>query len=438
LERLKAAIGTAGLLLISDEAHHDAATGRKRVLDFLEPQLLVGLTATAHRADKLALGAIYQEVVHHTPMLELIAKKMLAPLRGLRVETESDLDDVHTVAGEFNESELAETVDTKARNQLIVDAHSKHAADRRRTVAFCVNVAHAEHLRDAFLAAGVQAERIIGSTPTEERQRIFDAFHRGALPVLTNCMVLTEGYDEPAIDCIVMARPTKSLGLYIQMVGRAARKSPAKSDALIIDVVDNSVKHRLITLPTLAGLDLPNGDQAGSEATEDCRAAEQIIDLMGLVEQGRAIREKRAVNVNLFGGSDYLWRDISGYYAAPAGPSSWLVLLPSGDGFTPSVVTSPRDGDPAITPLFDRALDAEMAMGIAEAKAPLSALTAREASWRARAEPFTEAQLRYAKVLRVSHLLTPGMTKAQASDILDQGAFLRTITKLRANGDIAS
>lgn len=432
VEALRRARGDTPLLLVDDECHHSAATARRRAIRTLEAELLVGLTATAMRADKLALGQVYEQIVFHFPLLEGIARDQLAPLVGLRVETESNLDIVHTVAGEFNEAELADAVDTAARNRLVVDAWRQHAAGRSRTVVFAVNKRHALALRDAFLAAGVGAECVLGETPSDERQRIFAAFRDGQLPVLTNCMVLTEGYDEPGIDCVLMCRPTKSLGLYIQCVGRAARKHPGKADALVIDFVDNTTRHSLVTLPTLAGLESDDGDPAASES--DRRAGQQI-NLLELAREkaaaGDKLRERRAIEVDLFGGSQYLWRTVGDRFMAPAGPRSWVTLIPRDEGYVPAFISQvPDSWEVDIEPLFDRPLAAELAMGVAEGKVVTNALTSRAASWRSASMPPTSAQLAYAK--RLGLRVPRGATKGLLSQLIDDAAFTSALRRAPA------
>src|SRR5690606_15799094 len=115
------------LLFISDECHHDRAESRMRAIDTLAPELLVGLTATPTRGDKLGLDAVYDEIVYHVPMLDLMGRNYLARLKGIRIETDADLDNVRTRGGEFVERELADAVDTPERNELIVRSWQEHA-----------------------------------------------------------------------------------------------------------------------------------------------------------------------------------------------------------------------------------------------------------------------------------------------------------------------
>lgn len=411
LARLCEAVGEQALF-ISDECHHDLAPTRQRAIDTVAPDLLVGLTATPMRGDKLGLDAVYQEIVYHLPMRTLVEEQHLKRPVGLRIETDADLDRVHTVAGEFNERELADTVNTDARNRLIVESWRKHASDRLRTIAFCVSVDHAERLRDAFRDAGVAAEMVEGGTPVAERQRIFTAFHEGDVQVLTNCMILTEGFDEPAIDCCLMARPTKSTGLYIQQVGRALRKHPGTPDALIIDFVDVTTRHALVTLPSLAGIEPRKPGEAPVTISEANRKAGETMDLFdALAHEGR-LRERAAIMLDLLDNSPFVWQPLPGGRFVAATGEGFVTVVEEGDGYVPVRLL---ERGARVVRLLDRPVDEETAMAIAEECIPDNALHRREAGWRER--PASEKQLSALGRWRVA---TPaGVTRGQASDLLD-------------------
>lgn len=422
--------------------HHDAAPTRRNAIETIAPDLLVGLTATPKRGDGVGLDGVYQEIAAHVPMLELIALERLAPLKGLRVESAVDLDGVHTRGGEFVERELADAVNNAARNRLIVESWQRHAAGRKRTVAFCVDVAHAEALRDAFRGAGVTSEAILGSTPSDERQRLLSAFHDGHIAVLTNCMVLTEGYDEPRIDCVLMTRPTKSQALYVQCVGRAARRAPGyKDDALIIDFVDNTARHRLVSLPSLAGSDSPDKEAGkdspaapGDEPSEADRKAGEVIDLLSLAQSKQRMREVAARHVNLFAASPFKWRPLAdGVLMAPADRGQYVLLVQRGgdEGYQPlRLDMGQAGGGPSYEWLFPRALDFEMAAGIAEGKASLNQLTQRDAAWGRLAA--TEKQVEYAR--RVGVRYEKGMTRGEISEAIDRARVIRAIKRLNLGG----
>lgn len=405
-----------------------------RAIDRLVPRdgagVLVGLTATPKRGDRLGLDAVYDEIVYHLPMRTLVDRQHLARPVGLRIETEADLDTVHTVAGEFNERELANTVDTDARNRHIVASWKLHAADRKRTVVFCVTVAHAERVRDAFRAEDISAEMVDGTTPIADRQRIFGEFARGELRVLTNCMVLTEGFDEPGIDCAIMARPTKSQGLYQQCVGRALRWQADKPDALIIDVVDVTTKHQLVTLPSLSGSELKDGSRE-REVTEGDRASGQVMDLFDAITHHGQLREREAIMIDLLDSSPFVWQSLpDGMWMAPAGQGQWMTLLREGDEYVPVRINAPRGQMPALERLLDRGVAADIAMGIAQDRIPSSALNQREAHWRQRR--VTDRQRMAAERWRVP--VHAKATAGEVSDLIDMAAFRSAAKKLGLNG----
>lgn len=433
--------------IVVHNCHHDLAPSRVRAISESAPDLLVGLTATPERGDGGRLGNIYQQITFQVGMLELMARGRLARLVGVRVGTDVSLDAVRTTAGELNEGDLEHAVDTPERNRLIVAGWRRHAATRTRTVVFCVTVAHAEHVAEAFAAAGVSVATVFGHTPTEQRQETFRRFHEGEIRVLVNVMVLTEGYDEPAIDCVIVARPTKSRGLYVQMVGRGARTFPDKQDCLVLDVVDISSRHKLVGM---AALTSDRSELAGAvtDDQEPAPAHDQPFDLLEraeALERRRRAREERQARltaeadagkarlaaetkaVNLYAASPWLWHESKGVHYAPAGDGTWLVVQPHPDGFRPYLLQSDRTTREAnLTELFDRSLDFEMAMGIAHDRAPrLPAkerkLYDRAATWRTETAPPSPAQIAAAQKWRIP--LTGRETKAEVSKLMDEAAF---------------
>jgi superfamily II DNA or RNA helicase len=246
-------------IVVVDEAHHATADTYQRILEHLgllssdTKKLLVGFTATPKRSDGIGLDAVFDEIAFSRTIPEMMRAGYLAPLAGYRVETDVDLSRVRTSMGDFVASQLSDAVNIESRNALVVKSFQELVPDRK-TLVFCVDVAHALDLAAAFRHYGILAAPVTGDMPADERSENLAAFSSGRLQVLTNCMVLTEGYDEPAVDGIILARPTKSALLYTQMIGRGTRLHPGKTDVTVVDVVDNSSKHRLVTLPSLFGL----------------------------------------------------------------------------------------------------------------------------------------------------------------------------------------
>ena len=267
-------------IIVVDEAHHAVAPSYRRIFDHFglfvpgTPRYLVGFTATPRRGDKHGLGEVFEEVCYARDLREMITDGYLCPITGWRVDTDSSLDGVKVSHGDFVESQLARVVNTSARNNLLIRAY-RDLARGRRAIVFCVDVAHAKDVQQAFAGAGIRAEAVWGEMPKDERRSALARFSVGDIDVLTNCILLTEGFDEPRVDSIIMARPTKSKLLYAQMLGRGTRLHPDKTDLMVIDVADNSKTHQLPGLHTLFNLPM-NINLKGSNVLVIEREIERI------------------------------------------------------------------------------------------------------------------------------------------------------------------
>jgi ATP-dependent helicase IRC3 len=245
-------------LIVVDEAHHATASTYKRVLEYFgvfspnSRKLCVGFTATPKRGDGVGLDAVFQEIVFSRSLPEMIQAGFLSPVAGYRVETEIDLSRVKTRMGDFVASQLSKTVNVEERNKIIVEVF-RSRLEGKQTLCFCVDVAHAQSLAHDFRSSGIRAASISGDMDRTVRAKLLEDFAAGNIQVLANCMVLTEGYDEPGVEGIILARPTKSSLLYTQMIGRGTRLHPGKENVTIIDIVDVTREHRLTTLPSLFG-----------------------------------------------------------------------------------------------------------------------------------------------------------------------------------------
>jgi superfamily II DNA or RNA helicase len=220
-------------LVVVDEAHHARANSYTRLLDAYPDAIIIGMTATPCRSDGRGLGNVFDVLIECPSVAELITAEFLVQSR-IFAPTEPDLSGVPVARGDYVEARLAERMDNAPLIGDIV-SHWHRLAERRRTVVFATGVQHSVHLRDEFRRSGVLAEHIDGSTPIEERASILAGLAAGTVEVVCNAMVLTEGWDQPEVSCLVLARPTKSLGLYRQMVGRILRPASGKADALILD-----------------------------------------------------------------------------------------------------------------------------------------------------------------------------------------------------------
>jgi DNA repair protein RadD len=220
-------------MLIIDEAHHCPAASYRGIIDAYPDAVLLGLTATPCRGDGRGLGGIFEMIIQCPQVAELIAQKYLVPTK-CYAPTTPDLVGVRTQAGDYVENQLADRMDRpKLIGDVVTNWHKY--GERRRTVCFAVNVSHSVHIRDEFIKSGVRAEHIDGTTPKPERDATLARLASGEIELVSNCMVLTEGWDMPEVGCVILARPTKKMGLYRQMVGRVLRPAPGKTDAIVID-----------------------------------------------------------------------------------------------------------------------------------------------------------------------------------------------------------
>lgn len=241
-------------MLLIDEAHRIPLDGEGRYLQFiadcrrLNPNLrVVGLTATPYRLKGQAVpvcgpGNVLTEIAYEARIPDLIEGGYLSPLRSRQGER-PDLSGVHVRGGEYRDDELAAAMQADGLVERTVDDLCARASDRRAWIVFCVNVAHAEHVRDALTARGIAAGLVHGGTAKGERARLLADFQAGTLRAMVNVNVLSEGFDAPHIDCVAMLRPTKSPGLMYQQIGRGFRMAEGKADCLVLDYAGNMLEH---------------------------------------------------------------------------------------------------------------------------------------------------------------------------------------------------
>jgi ATP-dependent helicase IRC3 len=249
-------------LILVDEAHHIVAPSYMRTLSYFglsEAQsnspALVGVSATLSRSDGLRLGAAIDQIVYHKDYIDMIGEKWLSNVLFTTVQSKADICGVKKGAnGDFQPGELSRVVNTEQINQTTVRSWLAKARGRKSTLAFCVDLAHVAGLTNKFREHGIDARFVTGDTPKPERSARLDSFRNREFPVLVNCGVFTEGTDIPNIDCVLLARPTKSRNLLVQMIGRGMRLHPEKKDCHIIDMVA-SLETGIVTTPTLFGLD---------------------------------------------------------------------------------------------------------------------------------------------------------------------------------------
>lgn len=249
-------------LVLVDEAHHIVAQQYLRTLAHFglsekneSSPVLVGVSATLSRTDGVKLGAALDYIVYHKDYIQMIEENWLSGVIFTTVQSKADISSVKKGSnGDFQAGELSQVVNTDQVNELTVRSWFAKAKGRNSTIVFCVDLAHVGGLTNKFREYGVDAQFVTGDTPKVERGARLDAFKKGEFPVLLNCGVFTEGTDIPNIDCVLLARPTRSRNLLVQMIGRGMRLHPGKKNCHIIDMVA-TLSTGIVTTPTLFGLD---------------------------------------------------------------------------------------------------------------------------------------------------------------------------------------
>jgi DNA repair protein RadD len=231
-------------LIVFDEAHHCKATGWQRVKEYYPNAKVVGLTATPCRLDGKGLIDIFQHIIHSPSVKWFIEQGYLSPYKVFAPHI-PNLKGVHSRMGDYAKNELENLMD----NSTIVGNAIQHYHDlahNKRAIAFCVSIKHSEHVAAQFNEAGYKAIHIDGSIPRGQRKEAIDKFRAGEIQILTNVDIVGEGFDLPDIEASILLRPTQSLALYLQQVGRALRPTNTKNHALILDHAGNTLRHGLL------------------------------------------------------------------------------------------------------------------------------------------------------------------------------------------------
>lgn len=433
----------------TEAATHDDVELMTRALEGWDREapkdrLLLGVTATPNRSDAIGLGCVFQTIAYSYPIKKAIEDGWLVPIVPWVIETAENLDAVRTSHGDFNQRDLAETVNTPHRNGLTVDSWQLHAKDES-SIVFSVDVQHAEDLALAFRSRGIEAAALSGETPKDLRRDMLRRYTAGTLQVLCNCMVLTEGTDLPRTGCIVHAKPTKSATLYEQMTGRGLRIHPGKSRCVVIDVVDIAREHSLQTAPVLYGLP-PGVKTTGEELRklaaelEALREKYRNFDMDELLKSGRFTLQELIDRASTFD----IWKipDLGAFAVGRAfnwirtAADAYRLQYPWADGTEIlevsknlldkwQVVCTIRPSDPKAPrrqkTLADGVLTMESAAGLAEAfikqeRRTVAKMKSPDAPWRT--APASSKQIGLLLRWRVPHN-PKTITKGQASDLLD-------------------
>lgn len=226
--------------VVVDEAHHALSEGYQRVLQHFGAARVLGVTATPDRGDMRNLGEYFEHLAFEYPLPRAIREGYLCPIQAVTIPLKLDLGAVGVQAGDFKSSDLDSALDPYLHQ---IAQEMKTYCQGRKTVVFLPLVKTSQKFRDILNAAGLRAAEVNGNS--EDRREVIARFEAGEFDVLCNSMLLTEGWDCPAVDCVVVLRPTKIRSLYSQMVGRGTRLAPGKENLLLLDFLWHTERHEL-------------------------------------------------------------------------------------------------------------------------------------------------------------------------------------------------
>jgi ATP-dependent helicase IRC3 len=434
--------------LVVDEAHHAVAGSYRTVIDhfMVNPfTTLTGFTATPNRADGLAMGSVFEEIVFQYGMLDGISDGWLSDVHGFMLKTGADIS--HLNNRDFNNDEkLTKAINTVNRNEALVKGWIQYLWPRQ-TIFFTQNIQHAIDLEAAFKRQGLQAAAVWGSDP--DRRKKLEAYRRGDLQILINAQLLIEGFDMWQVEAVVPATPIKSQGRLIQMVGRGTRLQEGisnlvewrklglltdehKQNCLVMDPMDNFGRHSLATLPSLFGLS-PKLDLQGQSVVAAIRAIQSAqakfpnADLSNL---------EQLDELDIYARQADMWQvrfaeDVKGFSElqwTKRGDGSYRLLLPKNTGFLR--VTEDMVGHFTVEGVIqqqqvrqEKIASLAEAVGLAEkevsSKTPENLiLLGRERKWMK--GPVTGPQMNILKRLRVPDSEVVKMTRGQAAAFITQ------------------
>jgi len=401
-------LGSDFATVIIDEAHHSVAPTYRRVLEHCagSDSLVLGVTATPDRGDGVGLDRVFDEIVFSLTMPEMICRGYLADLRAVQIRFDLDLSSVAVRCGDYVAADAGRALLRAHGPQIVAQAYRKYA-EGRRGIIFTPTVTVARQMAAALTEVGVRAESLDGTTSPDFRRGILGRLRSGETEVVTNCAVLTEGFDEPAVDCIVIARPTMSSSLYCQMIGRGTRRSPGKLDCLVLDIVGIASRLDVVTLASLAGVD-----------SEEL-AVKPVTELLAAMRSqpmapGSWSGDLAAFEVNLFRRRPMAWVHVADRWIISTGRGS-VTLEPVGSRW--QVIHQQGCTAPV---LVASGLTVEYALGVGEdviRKVGAAPLARNDARWRAR--PATASQL--STLLASGSFVPTGITSGEASNLITAG-----------------
>lgn len=394
----------------------------------------------------------------------MIGEKWLSNVIFTTVQSKADISKVKKGAsGDFQLGSLSEAVNTNATNEITVRAWLARASARKSTLVFCVDLAHVSDLTATFREHGIDARFVTGDTPKQVRSQRLDAFKNQEYPVLLNCGVFTEGTDIPNIDCVLLARPTRSRNLLVQMIGRGLRLHAGKEDCHVIDMVA-SLEVGIVTTPTLFGLDpaelVDATDAEGLKALRERKTREKIrsqqLEAIPANKPPPSIQDNRTITYTDYDSVHDLVDDTSGERHIRSlsmlswvlvGPNHYVLSAHNGDYL---VIETIEDSDARFRVMHTRKIQASMSPAegykspymrprqIALSETFFDAVHAADTfvgekyslsllsyshPWRQ--SPASEGQLKFLNKLRAKdeHLKPEDVTKGKAADMITKLKF---------------
>jgi len=433
-------------LFVIDEAHHAPADGYVRIInrakELNDKLLLLGVTATPNRGDKIGLGLVFDNYAYQIDIKTLICSGHLVRPRtyvGISEQSEFAREQLEKLKtnnlGEYNESEVAAILDTEAINEDVVKYWNEYASDRK-TVVFCSTIAHARNVANSFNKKGIMAAIITGETSQEHRQLIFQRMNEGAIQVLVNVAVLTEGWDYPPIACVVLLRMTSFKSTMIQMVGRGLRtvdqrEYPGliKTDCVILDFGISSILHgtleQQIDLYPKKSVDNEAPTKTCPECFKEVLIKEMVCPECGYEFEGKPKKENyifgmdelEMIRMSVFAWHEIRIRKMEGSCLLANGFNVWSCVIKKGEHYITMCGSNNRKEYDIDTQIIYKG---DKAVAISKGNDFLYLQESEDAAWKSaawRQYPASDKQLNFISKLGTRYILDEN-TKGAASAVI--------------------
>jgi superfamily II DNA or RNA helicase len=292
-------------LLIIDESHHAVSASFRKLFDHFPNALILGVTATPIRLNGQGLGEVFDEMIVGPSVQELTDAKHVCPVRYFVPPVGADLSGLHKVAGDFSMSEAEGRLDKPTITGKAID-HYREICDGQPMIVYCTTVQHAKDVAREYQEAGYLAASVDGKMNDEDRADVLEGLADGRMQVVTSCELIGEGLDVKNVVAVQMLRPTESLSLFMQMVGRAMRLMDGKECAYVLDHVGNVLKHGFASAPRTWSLEgtrkAPKPAGQAIRTCEQCFSVHERSPVCPFCEYEYPIQEKRLTSMKMVEG----------------------------------------------------------------------------------------------------------------------------------------